>query len=543
MKRIINRGCLIFYGIVFYLIFYMTKNYPVHTDEYMYSFIFGTDIKITQPIQLIISSKKMYLEWSGRLVSNFLQQFFIYIGLDIFAILNSFLMILILYFSSKIILKLLSETKYKKQEFIIINILIFIFIWFFTPSFSQDFIWMVGSANYAWPLLLNIILLYYYLTLNKNDKINTKYIILLFLVAVSNESSVIFTGIFMTLNIIIERISKKRIQKNKFFSLIFFSIFSLVLILSPGNLVRIKNESVVFFPRNTIFEKAIYILQLKEFRILMLMIIILLILILFFKSREIKIPFDLFITAILNFIVFIFILPRNEDRALLYPIYELILFLITLIYQFLKKIENKKLVLISCVPIFLIMCSILNILNYYNTTVKTLEDKRKMQLNYYSSINSKEIILTKYNEKIIDISHQHRVYDFLQTDPNYFSNLHMAKYFGFDKIYSVNEDKKLLILEFEKSSDIKTLRLDLNGEKYSALYNFDNNYIKDGKLYLEIPLKTNGIEIKGEGFTIKNIRILKVLEGEVFNSDGNLRKIDLNKEKLNENRYNISSSK
>ena len=80
-------------------------------------------------------------------------------------------------------------------------------------------------------------------------------------------------------------------------------------------------------------------------------------------------------------------------------------------------------------------------------------------------------------------------------------------------------------------------------EKYSALYNFDNNYIKDGKLYLEIPLKTNGIEIKGEGFTIKNIRILKVLEGEVFNSDGNLRKIDLNKEKLNENRYNISSSK
>ena len=527
MKKIINRGYLIFYGLVFYLIFCMTKNYPVHTDEYMYSFIFGTDIKITEPIQLIISLKRMYLEWSGRLVSNFLQQFLIYIGLDIFAILNSFVIILILYFSSKIILKLLNETKYRKQEFIIVNILIFIFIWFFTPSFSQDFIWMVGSANYAWPLLLNIILLYYYLTLNKNDKINTKYIILLFLVAVSNESSVIFTGIFMTLNVIIEKLAKKEIQKNKFFSLIFFSIFSLVLILSPGNLVRIKNESGVFFPRNTIFEKAIYILQLKEFRILMLTIIILLVLILFFKLREIKIPFDLFITAILNFIVFIFILPRNEDRALLYPMYSLILFLVILIFQLLKKIKRRKLILISFVPLLLTICSTAKVLNYYNVIVKNLENRRRMQIEYYSSVNAKEIILTRYDKKINNISHQHKVYDFLQTDPNYFFNLHMARYFEFDKVYSVNEDKKLLILEFEKNSDIKTLRLDLNGETYSALYNFNNNYINDKKLYLEIPVKTNKIDITGEGFIIKNIRVLKVLEGEEFISNENLKKIEI----------------
>ena len=82
-------------------------------------------------------------------------------------------------------------------------------------------------------------------------------------------------------------------------------------------------------------------------------------------------------------------------------------------------------------------------------------------------------------------------------------------------------------MEFEKDSDIRTLRLDLNGELYSALYNFDNNYMNDRKLYLEIPIKTNKIDITGEGFIIKNIRILKVLEGEEFSSNENLKKIEI----------------
>ena len=67
----------------------------------------------------------------------------------------------------------------------------------------------------------------------------------------------------------------------------------------------------------------------------------------------------------------------------------------------------------------------------------------------------------------------------------------------------------------------------MNGETYSALYNFNNNYINDKKLYLEIPVKTNKIDITGEGFIIKNIRVLKVLEGEEFISNENLKKIEI----------------
>ena len=51
--------------------------------------------------------------------------------------------------------------------------------------------------------------------------------------------------------------------------------------------------------------------------------------------------------------------------------------------------------------------------------------------------------------------------------------------------------------------------------------------MNDRKLYLEIPIKTNKIDITGEGFIIKNIRILKVLEGEEFSSNENLKKIEI----------------
>ena len=126
MLKIKNKSILIFYVIIFYLIYVMSLNYPVHTDEYMYSYIFGTNIKITEPIQLLASLKRMYLGWSGRIISNFLQQFFIYIGGDSFAILNALLLVLILYFSSKIILNLLNKVEeYETYDFLIINILVF----------------------------------------------------------------------------------------------------------------------------------------------------------------------------------------------------------------------------------------------------------------------------------------------------------------------------------------------------------------------------------------------------------------------------------
>lgn len=91
----------------------MSSNYPVHTDEYMYSYIFGTNIKITVPIQLLISLKKMYFEWSGRIVSNFLQQLFIYLGTSFFIISNSMVFILILWYSYKIISNILKIEKQK----------------------------------------------------------------------------------------------------------------------------------------------------------------------------------------------------------------------------------------------------------------------------------------------------------------------------------------------------------------------------------------------------------------------------------------------
>ena len=290
----IKRKIGLFYIFIFYVIFIMTLNYPNHPDEYMYSYIFGTDIRISYPLQLLVSLKKMYFEWSGRIISNFLQQFFIFIGKDSFVVLNSFIFIFILFFSSKFILKILkTENKFSEFDILKINLLILMGVWFYVPAFSQDFIWMVGSLNYAWPLLLNIILFYYFIE-NKDEKnLDWKYILLLFLVAISNESGVIFTGLFMFLEIFLEILKYSKCSRNKIKSLVYFFLFSLIQVLAPGNMSRIKNESTEFFPKNTISEKFFYIVKLKEFRILMILIIVLILLIFIFKLRKVKIPISL----------------------------------------------------------------------------------------------------------------------------------------------------------------------------------------------------------------------------------------------------------
>ena len=526
----IKRKIGLFYIFVFYVIFIMTLNYPNHPDEYMYSYIFGTDIRISYPIQLFISLKKMYFEWSGRVISNFLQQFFIFIGKDSFVILNSFVFILILFFSSKLILKILKiDNKFTEFNVLKTHVLVLFGIWFYIPAFSQDFIWMVGSANYAWPLLLSILLLYYFIENTNEKKLNWKYILLLLVVAISNESSVVFTGIFMFLEIVLEKLKYNKCSQYKIKSIVYFFIFSLIQILAPGNMSRIKNESVEFFPKNTIFEKFFYIVNLNEIRILMILIVLLILLIFAFRLKKIKIPISLLITSILNLIVFIFILPRNENRALLYPIFGLILFLTILMYQILNEIRYKyQLIIILIISSFLLI-SVIKILNYYSVEIKYLESIRKTQLDYYKSKEEKEIVLEKYSSKINNISYRYQAFDFLETSPESFANLKIGKYFGFDKLYAVESGKKLLVVNFAPESDIKTLRFDMYGIGYSALYNFDKKNLKNNSLFLEIPKEVNRIDIRGHNFIIKNIKILKILDGKEFESNENIRTIEIRK--------------
>ena len=332
----------------------------------------------------------------------------------------------------------------------------------------------------------------------------------------------------MFLEIVLEKLKYNKCSQYKIKSIVYFFIFSLIQILAPGNMSRIKNESVEFFPKNTIFEKFFYIVNLNEIRILMILIVLLILLIFTFRLKEIKIPISLLITSILNLIVFIFILPRNENRALLYPVFGLVLFVIILVYQILDKISRYQviIVLIMCLSLLI---SIIKVLNYYGVEIKELESMRKVQLDYYKSKDEKEIVLGKYNNKIKDISYQHQAFDFLETSPESFANLEMKKYFGFDKLYAVENGKKLLVVNFAPKSDIKTLRFDMYGIEYSALYNFDKKNLKNNSLFLEIPKDVNKIDIQGNNFIIKNIKILKILEGKEFESNENIRTIEIRK--------------
>ena len=65
------------------------------------------------------------------------------------------------------------------------------------------------------------------------------------------------------------------------------------------------------------------------------------------------------------------------------------------------------------------------------------------------------------------------------------------------------------------------------GIEYSALYNFDKKNLKNNSLFLEIPKEVNRIDIRGHNFIIKNIKILKILDGKEFESNENIRTIEI----------------
>ena len=144
---------------IFYLIAVTSYIHPYYADDYHYSFIYGTDQKFKNFYDILISGKIMYFKWSGRVLSNFLQNFFSFLGKEVFVL-------LILYYTIRIINITLYENKIEEKEKTLNLIVLFCFFWYFIPAFSEDFIWLVGSANYSWMLLFLAIYLYNFINID-----------------------------------------------------------------------------------------------------------------------------------------------------------------------------------------------------------------------------------------------------------------------------------------------------------------------------------------------------------------------------------------
>ena len=499
---------------IFLLVFIMSYLTPYIGDEYVYSFIYPKVVraenfvdKVENIFDVFKSTYLIYLKWSGRVLPNFFQTLFLFIGKLAFSLVNSIVFVKILEFSKDLVVKYDKRIDFKNTDYIFL----FSLIWFFIPVFFQDYISLVSSINYSWMLLILVFYLY-----KIEDTISKKQLFFSFIVGLTNESVVIFINLLLLYRLII-----KRSKKINILNLVCLWIGSAIQIFSPGNFSR-KFHPASLQSTYSLIEKVKLFFSMEQ-TMLIIKVLCFLILLSFYlikcQNQKIFIPKELIIISCLTLSIMLVIMPRHEPRAYLIPFYFLILS-IFILFKVLF-LENGYLFILKGVFLICLSLSLCKVLPHLNVG-KSLDEERKQMIEMYKNKNFKEGLFYNNTTELSKLNFSYATLDLLFLNPYSYTNIIFANYYNFDKVYGVPHGNKLLIVEMEEITDLDNVIVVFDGER--------NNLIRsqEGKeIFMALPENTKEIEIEGKDFKIKKIRILEFYNGETLNIKGNITKINL----------------
>ena len=131
-----------------------TFNYwtPLLADDFGYRVSRITGQPVSSFSDIFWSEYHHYFTWGGRVINHFLAQCFLWWGKTYFNILNTFAylgLILLIYIHA------LGKWVWRPSLLIIISTGLLLFL----PAWGQDILWLTGSANYLWSILIVLIFL------------------------------------------------------------------------------------------------------------------------------------------------------------------------------------------------------------------------------------------------------------------------------------------------------------------------------------------------------------------------------------------------
>ena len=499
---------------IFLLVFFMSYLFPYSGDEYVYSFIYPKIVraenfinKIENISDVFKSTFSIYLNWSGRVLPNFFQTLFLFIGKLGFSLVNSIIFVKILEFSKDLMLKYEKRIDFKNSDYIFL----FSLIWFLIPVFFQNYISLVSSINYSWMLLVLI----FYLCRIENIT-PKKQIFFSFIIGLTNESVVIFINLLLLYRLIVKKNKTINIS-----SLVFLWIGSAIQIFSLGNFNR-KFHPDTIQSTFSLIEKVKLFFSVEQ-TVLIIKILCFLILLSFYlikcQNQKIFIPKELIIISCLTLSIMLVIMPRHEPRAYLIPFY----FLILSIFILLKLLffENNYLFIVKGIFLVCLFLSLSKVLPYLDTA-KNLDKERREMVEMYKNRNFKEALFYDNTDELNKANISYGTFEMLTINPYSFTNIIFANYYNFDKVYSIPKGDKLLIIEMEEITDFNDIIVLFDGESNDLIKSQ-----KDKEIFIALPENTKEIEIEGIDFKIEKIRILEFDNGETLNIKGNITKINL----------------
>lgn len=268
----INFSMIFVFLVIFFFMLTLNSYTPYVADDFNNMFT-QDSYRVHSIMEVFANQQYRYNNTNGRTVAHTIAGVVLMMDKYLINILNSLvfcLFIYIMYNYSKLhdyfginieqknYKRLIQKNKYGRNGYKTLYILfIFLSLWYFTPVFGQNFLWVIGSANYLWTnvIILTILLVVRRTAILKvplNNVIMTLIFILLsFFSGWTNENSVpaILVLIFYYLLVM----KKHKTDGILFIVMMLISMITgfVVMLTAPGNFIRAS----YFEKGGTLFEK------------------------------------------------------------------------------------------------------------------------------------------------------------------------------------------------------------------------------------------------------------------------------------------------
>lgn len=321
---IYNHKILLIFTLFFSLVFFQHQFLFLYHDDYGYaslSYPYLFDDIITLGHQNSLKSiflflGKHYNVWGGRILFIFVQCVILNTSLELFRFVQSVIITLIFYMIYKIVYFYVKD---KKEVIALLSCSCYGLIQLLT--FKSGIFWISASATYVFPVLFLLLFFYLFIT-RDNYKLDTKLrklvfeflmLLLIFIASFSQEQTAIVALGLSVILMLNGFVKNKKIQLNNLLYVVSSLVGFLILMLSPGNYVRMQTSS---FYELGLFEKVKFAfpgLLLNIYGASDQIIIMLLLIVSIFYSFKLicndknKFTFKLLSISLINAILMIFI--------------------------------------------------------------------------------------------------------------------------------------------------------------------------------------------------------------------------------------------
>ncbi len=233
--------------LIFGSLFLLCHSVLVSPDDYNYTFVQGTFMqkRVDSLENALETAKYFYNNWTGRVIPHVLIGIFRNMNELIYEIINSFVFIIFITTTSKVL--------NKKSSFL--SILSVFGYLAFSRMFGEKFGWISGAFNYLWPSTFLVIFIYYFYNYFKKQKdINILGKILLvlfaFITGFMHENVSFVGGAFLCCLMIFNIKEFLKFEKSKkvivILTFIMFCLGAFACIFAPGNLTRAGQTDTSF---------------------------------------------------------------------------------------------------------------------------------------------------------------------------------------------------------------------------------------------------------------------------------------------------------